>query len=480
MIWTKKTELGCDFMTPEETLEFEKSLGKITQKAREFGLDFYNMRFEICPADIIYTFGAYGMPTRYSHWSFGKSFHKMKTQYDYNLSRIYELVINSDPCYAFFLDGNSLIQNKMVAAHVYAHCDFFKKNQWFRHTSRKMTETMSRNAERLRNYEFKYGRAKVEEILDAAMAIQEHVNPRFNLGESTQKDRNERHEDETPYDDLWELDVKNKDNANKEQELKKFPPEPEKDILGFIAMNGHDLEEWQRDIIFIVREEMLYFWPQLETKIMNEGWATYWHVRIMREIDMSEDEAVEFAKMHAGILLPSRMGINPYYIGLKIWEDIEKRWDNPTDEEKEKYGRPGGQGREKIFEVRETENDLSFIRNYLTKELIEDLDLYLFQKVYTKWQVIETEWEQVREGFVTLLENGGFPYLVVEDGNYHRNNELYIKHCHEGRDLDIYYLEKTLPYIYKLWNKPVHMETIVENKAQVYSFDGSKIAKKAL
>lgn len=477
----KKTELGCDLMTPEETLEFEQSLGKINQRAKDYGLDFFDMRFEICPADIIYTFGAYGMPTRYSHWSFGKSFHKMKTQYDYNLSRIYELVINSDPCYAFFLDGNSLIQNKMVAAHVYAHCDFFKKNQWFRHTSRKMIETMSRNAERLKEYEFNYGRARVEEFLDAAMAIQEHIDPRRHIGKkSKQKSRNKRYSEETPYDDLWNLDVKNKDDDDDEKnpKPKKFPVEPEKDILEFIALNSNDLEEWQRDIIFIVREEMLYFWPQIETKIMNEGWATYWHVRIIRELDMSEEEAIEFAKMHAGVLQPPRMGINPYYIGLKIWEDIEKRWDNPTDEEKEKYGRPGGQGKEKIFEVRESENDLSFIRNYLTRDLVEELDLYLFQKVYTKWQVVETEWERVREGLVTMLGNGGFPYMVVEDGNYRRNGELYIKHYHEGRDLDLYYMEKTLPYVYKLWNKPVHLETVVDGKKQVFTFDGNKITKK--
>ncbi|MHB9094211.1 MAG: SpoVR family protein, partial [Eubacteriales bacterium] len=169
-------------MTPEETRNFEKSLEKIAAKAAEFGLDFFDMRFEICPADIIYTFGAYGMPTRYAHWTFGKSFQRMKTQYDYNLSRIYELVVNSDPCYAFILDGNSLIQNKMVAAHVYAHCDFFKNNHWFRQTSRNMVETMARNAERIREYEFKYGRHRVEEVLDAAMALQEHIDPRQNVG----------------------------------------------------------------------------------------------------------------------------------------------------------------------------------------------------------------------------------------------------------------------------------------------------------
>ena len=464
-------------MTSKEIQAFEKSLERISQTASGFGLDFFNMRFEICPADIIYTFGAYGMPTRYAHWSFGKSFQRMKTQYDYNLSRIYELVINSDPCYAFLLDGNSLVQNKLVAAHVYAHCDFFKNNMWFRHTQKNMIETMARNAERIRHYEFSFGRAKVEEFLDAAMALQEHVEPRYNLG-VPQKEEKYAGPPETPYDDLWNITA-DKDKM-KPENLKKMPPRPEKDILKFIAFHSPELDEWQRDILFIIRDEMLYFWPQIETKIMNEGWATLWHLRIMRELDLTEDETIEFAKMHSGILHTSKMGINPYLIGVKIWEDIEKRWDKPSDEERQKYGRPGGQGREKIFEVRQTENDISFIRNYLTKELVEDLDLYLFQKVYTKWQVVETEWEMVREGFITILTNGGFPYIVVEDGNYNRNNELYLKHCHEGRDLDLFYLEKTLPYVHRLWGKTVHFETIVEDKKILYTYNGEKIQKKAL
>ena len=477
-------------MTPEETKQFEASLEAISSKAKEFGLDFFNMRFEICPADIIYTFGAYGMPTRYSHWSFGKSFHRMKTQYDYNLSRIYELVINSNPCYAFILDGNLLIQNKMVAAHVFAHCDFFKNNQWFRHTSKNMIETMSKNAERIKEYEFKYGRNTVEQFLDAAMALQEHIDPSYEIGRTAKNKSSGKtgdasqvaqtpkhdHPPETPYDDLWNIGVKKPEPVA--PGIKKLPADPEKDILGFIAFHAKDLEDWQRDIIFIIREEMLYFWPQIETKIMNEGWATLWHSRIMREVEMREDETIEFAKMHAGVLQTSKTGINPYFLGLKIWEDIEKRWDNPSEEDSKKYGRPGGQGREKIFEVRSTENDISFIRNYLTKELVLELDLYIFQKVYTKWQIIDTEWEKVREGLVTLLANGGFPYIVVEDGNFNRNGELYLNHFHEGRDLDLYYLEKTLPYVYLLWGKTVHLETVADNNRYVYSYNGDNVQKK--
>src|SRR5690554_4989776 len=157
--------------------QFQRALETITALAREFGLDPFPMRYEICPADVLYSFGAYGMPTRFSHWSFGKAYYRMKTQYDFNLSRIYELVVNSDPCYAFLLEGNSLLQNKVIAAHVLAHSDFFKHNARFAHTSRDMVDTMAANAARIREYEFRHGRRQVEEVLDAALALQFHVDP---------------------------------------------------------------------------------------------------------------------------------------------------------------------------------------------------------------------------------------------------------------------------------------------------------------
>src|SRR5690606_5674796 len=141
---------------------------------------------------------------------------------------------------------------------------------------------------------------------------------------------------------------------------------------------SRELEDWQRDIMTMIREEMLYFWPQLETKIMNEGWATYWHQRIMREMDLTTEEAIEYSKLNANVIQPSPTSINPYYLGLKIFEDIEKRYDNPTEEMRKRGVKPNS-GREKIFEVREIDNDQSFLRNYLTKELIEEEDLYLYE-----------------------------------------------------------------------------------------------------
>ncbi|GAW91263.1 SpoVR family protein [Calderihabitans maritimus] len=456
-------------MADQQIKLLEKAIKEIQDQAEKFGLDFFPMRFELCPADILYTFGAYGMPTRFSHWSFGKAFYRLKTQYDYNLSRIYELIINSDPCYAFLLDGNSLLQNKLVIAHVFAHSDFFKNNVHFAHTNRQMVETMAVHAQRIREYEFKYGRNEVEIFLDAVLALQEHINPYRLIKEPERQKPAEENKPETPYDDLWSLE--DKDEPKLPVKEKKFPAEPEKDLLQFLMQHGHYLEDWQRDIIAMVREEVLYFWPQLETKIMNEGWATYWHVRIIRALDLSEEEAVEFAKMHSQVVQPSRMSLNPYLLGMKIFESIEKRWDQENK---------GESGREKIFEVRELENDISFIRNYLTEELVEELDLYLYQKVGHEWKIVEKDWIKVREGIVNKLVNCGYPYIVVEDGDYLGKGELYLRHCYEDRELDVPYLEKTLPYVYLLWGKPVHLETVIEGTTILFTYDGRKNSRQIL
>src|SRR5699024_1123140 len=276
------------------------AIDEITEVASGFGLDFYPMRYEICPADIIYTFVAYGMPTRFSHWSFGKQFYKMKLQYDLGLAQIYELVINSDPCYAFLLETNSLIQNKMIVAHVLAHCDFFKNNARFSNTRRDMVESMTATAERIADYEMIHGKDEVEAFLDAVLAVQEHIDPslvrpRLSPEELKEAEREPETKRKTPYDDLWSLDETEKVQQPKKTSKKRnFPSHPEKDLLLFMEENSPDLEDWQRDISTMMREERLYFWPQLETKIMNEGWASFWHQRILRELNLTPEETVEF------------------------------------------------------------------------------------------------------------------------------------------------------------------------------------------
>ena len=471
----------------------------IAQVARGLGLDFYPVNFEIVPAEALYTFGAYGMPVRFTHWSFGKAFYRMKTQYDLNLSRIYELVINTNPAYAFLLEGNRLVQNKLVIGHVYAHVDFFKNNCYFSRTPKDMVERMGAHAEKIRDYELRHGREKVERTLDAVLAIQEHVDARSHIGAkgkmknlpqinklnkagghtcqgssctgnhscgsscsgecTTTKDQSKADSlkkgkakrSSLPYEDLWGDLLADECQCETQPEYE--------DLLLYLIKFAPGLEEWQKDIVSIVREESFYFYPQIETKIINEGWATFWHAKIMRELDLTDAESLEFALMHSQVVQPSRLGLNPYYLGVKIWEYLAKN--KPISE---------------IFELRETENDLSFIRNHLNRELVEELNLFNFRKVGAHWQVTENEWEKVRDNLVQQLVNGGHPQIVVLEGDYEGKGGLYLKHRHEGVDLDIVYLEKTLNLVQYLWGKSVALETVIDTKKVIYECTNGSVS----
>jgi len=459
-------------------------------EALKFGLDPFPTHFELVPAAIMYEFASYSLPGRFSHWTHGKAYHRQKMQYDFGLSKIYEMVVNTNPSYAFLMDMNDLLQNTFVAAHVFGHTDFFKNNAYFQHTSRRMIDKVSIHAERIAKYEFDHGKAEVERFLDAVLSIQEHVD--YNLfirdTEPDEKEAISVAQVSSEYDDLWGLERKAK-KAEEEREKRlgkppKFPEKPEKDILQFLMLHAPHLEPWQRDIIEIVRTEMLYFVPQMQTKVMNEGWASLWHSRIMRSLGdtgvISDSETVEFAQLHSSVLSPSSTSLNPYYLGFKMFEDIERRWDSPTEEERERLGRQRGMGNQKIFEVRELDNDVSFLRNYLTEDLVKELDLYLYRKEGDEWVIVEKDWEKVRDGIVASLTNFGNPYLVIDNGDYHGNSELYIKHLFEGQELDLVYAEKTLQHVYQLWGRPVHLETVYEDKRILVSYDGERNTKSTL
>jgi stage V sporulation protein R len=465
-------------MQDKEVQELEKALEQIWEIAQNMGLDPFPTKFEIVPSTVMYEVGSYALPGRYSHWTFGKAYHRMKTMYDFGLSKIYEVVINTNPSYAFLLETNSLLQNKLVIAHVLGHTDFFKNNAWFSKTDRRMVDTVSNHTSRMQQYEFKYGRKTVEKFLDSILSIEEHIDPNFFIRRRGQNEKQEPLEKrEGRYDDLFALD---KTEPEKESQgeiehavqhdlqliMEMFDdPKPndlgEKDLVHFIMRNSPILEPWQRDVMAMIHEEMEYFVPQMMTKTMNEGWASFWHSRIMRELDLPDSEHLEFADLHSSVVSPHQGQLNPYYVGYKIFEDLEKRF-----------------GREKIFEVRELDNDVSFLRNYLTKELCEELDLFVFELVEEEeWTITEKKWERVRDALVANMTNFGFPYIVVANGDYNGNRELYLKHLYEGAELEQRYAQKTLEHVYRLWGRPVHLETVSENEKTILRYDGENHAE---
>ena len=463
-------------MQDKEVNELEKALEQIWEIAVRFGLDPFPTKFEVVPATVMYEIGSYALPGRYSHWTFGKAYHRMKTMYDFGLSKIYEVVINTDPSYAFLLENNSLLQNKLVIAHVLGHTDFFKNNIYFSKTDRRMIDTVSTHTARMQEYEFKYGRKIVEKFLDSVLSIEEHIDPNFFIKRREHAKKHKKLEKtEGRFDDLFALDKPAEELAADDpleravqKDLKLFMEmfdEPQiknindKDLVHFIMRNSPVLKDWQRDVMWMIHEEMEYFVPQMQTKTINEGWASFWHSRIMRELDLPDNEHIEFAELHSGVVSPSKGQLNPYYIGYKIFEDIEKRF-----------------GREKLFEARELENDVSFLRNYLTEALCEELDLFVFELVdEEEWTITEKKWERVRDQLVANMTNFGFPYIVVADGDYNQNRELYLKHLFEGAELDTRYAQKTLEHVFNLWGRTVHLETVADDEKTVFHFDGETL-----
>jgi stage V sporulation protein R len=483
-------------ITNAEREELERSIDEIWEIALEMGYDPYPINFEVVPVHVIYELGAYSLPARFSHWTFGRDYHRQKTSYEYGMSKIYEIVFNTDPCQAFLMDSNSMTSHKLTIAHVIGHCHFFKRNDYFSHTDRRMIERVRLHRDRIAQYEQEVGWRAVEDFLDAVLCIEEHFDPTSPL---IRRKSPEEHEAErrrpatrtTDYDDLWKL--LGEESAPKPR-ARKFPEEPEKDLLLFLSTYSRDMEDWQRDILAMVREEMLYFLPQMRTKIMNEGFASLAHERILERYLSKPEEIWEFRRLHSGVLSPSpsRMSINPYYVGFQILKDIERRWNGELHEDDEpetdwlgkRKQRPIGEGWQKIFEVCETENDASFLRKYLTEDLVKRLDLYTYERDEVDgeevWVVQSTDWEQVRDEMVDGMTNFGVPIVTVEDGDYKRHGELYLKHAHDGKDLDQDYSERVLRAIHRLWGRPVHLETVLEEEATLLSFDGHENTQKAL
>jgi stage V sporulation protein R len=451
---------------------------KIREKVGEFGLSCFSQEFEVCDHEQMLGYMAYsGMPSHYPHWSYGKSFEKLKTLYDYGVSGLpYEMVINANPSLAYLMRGNSLCLQVLTIAHVYGHNDFFKNNFTFRESRPELTiDNFKVRADRVRAYAEDpfIGTAKVEEVLDAAHALSMQCRRHFAIRKLSREEQQDQviAAAQPPPDPFHRI---HKRPATTQPDLTKVPLEPEEDILLFIRDHNPYMPEWQKDLLTIVHDEAQYFIPQIETKIMNEGWASYWHHKIMNSLDLPEDLHMEFLVHHNQVVRPHPGSINPYYLGFKMWHDIQRRNDEPTPEEIEKYGAPEKSGSEQLFQTREVDRDVSFLRRFLTEELMREMDMFEHQRkgediVITRVSD-EQHWKQVKE---TLLRNVGMrsiPVIRIEDADYQHNRFLYLKHDHDGRDLQLEYAERTLAYVHELWGRDVLLETSIQDANYIFSY----------
>jgi stage V sporulation protein R len=463
--------------------DLERWNERIINLVERFGLDPYPQEFEICDHEDMLSYMVYsGMPSHYPHWSYGKNFEKLKTLYDYGVSGLpYEMVINSNPSIAYLMRDNTLALQVLTIAHVYGHNDFFKNNFTFKSTGALYTiESFKSHATRVRHYveDPSIGLERVEALLDAAHALS--LQCRRNLAikkPSPTEERQLKLDEATPAADPFSTVHRRREQA--EPDLKKVPLFPDEDLLLFIRDHNPLLSEWEKDLLTIVHEEARYFVPQIETKIMNEGWASFWHKRILEALDLPQELHLEFIVRHTQVLRPSPGGLNPYHVGMKVWEDIEKRWNHPSAEEVEEFGPRKKSGKDKLFEVREVERDASFLRRYLTEDLMRELNLFEY-KSRGNDQVVtrvsdKDNWRQIKETLIQNVGTGTIPVIKVEDADYKNNRTLLLKHHHDGRDLQLEYAEKTLKYVHQLWGHDVAMETVVDKSPTFLSFADDKL-----
>ncbi len=467
--------------------ELEEWDQRIREKVNEFGLECYDQEFEICNHSEMLGYMAYsGMPSHYPHWSYGKAYEKLKTLYDYGVSGLpYEMVINSNPALAYLMRDNSLLLQILTIAHVYGHNDFFRNNFTFRTT--RAEHTISRvkaQGSRVRSYieDPSIGIDRVEAVLDAAHAVSLQCCHNLAIHKRSQEEaRQVLIERAKPPEDPFRSIHRRVEYH--EPDLRRVPLEPDEDVVLFIRDHNPYLSEWEKDLFTIVHESAQYFIPQIETKIMNEGWATYWHKRILDSLDLPQDLQIEFIVRHNQVVRPTPGSLNPYHLGLRMWEDIRRRCDEPDRGEEVPEG-TAKDGTQKLFEVRAVDRDSSFLRRHLTERLIRELNLFEYRAQGENVVVSEVAdregWRQIKETLIKNVGMGGVPAIRIVDSDYEQNRTLYMVHDHDGRDLQLDYAEKTLSFIHRLWHHDVALETTIEGSRTLLRYGEQGFASKSV
>jgi stage V sporulation protein R len=489
--------------------ELEEARLQIQSLARDkYKLDFFETVFEVCTYEEINMLAAYGgFPTRYPHWRFGMDYIEMQKSYEYGLSKIYEMVINTDPAYAYLMDCNLVVDQKLVMAHVFGHVDFFKNNLWFAHTNRKMLDQMANHATRVRDLMDRHGASEVERFIDVCLSLDNLIDPyadhivRRRPPSQEEVDGAERDRGvvaRIPTSSYMDRHVNPKEWLDQQKQaredeltrMRSFPEEPVRDVLGFLLEHA-PLERWQVAILSIIRDEAMYFAPQGQTKIMNEGWATYWHTTMMTADILTDAEVIDYADHHSGTVAMRPGQLNPYKMGVELYRDIERRWNRgqfgkewlDCDDPRARAAWDTGAmlGREKIFEVRRTHNDVTFLDTFLTEDFCREQGFFTTTRDPRtgQWVVDSAEFKKVKQGMLQMLASRGTPRVFIVDANADNRSELRLVHEHEGLDIQLDWAAEVLGNLAAVWGRAVHLDTSVEGRPTRLSHDGARMTQKA-
>ena len=427
--------------------------------ARENGLDYYPVQFEEVPSSFMMEVAVYGLPVRMPHWSFGVRYIYQLIQHRMGHSRLFEVVFPGNPGRAYLAGNNSLQENVLVTAHVLGHADFAKNNSLFKRSQEqvgyRIVEQAAAHARQIGEAVELHGQTRVEQVLDAALALEAHID----TGQMLRRERYPQYESkrETTRDDPFNKRFEDLPGSRMPADIPlervraSIPPSPERDLLWLIAEYAPELEEWERDIFLAVREESFYFYPVFACQIMNEGWASYWHARLLREADfLPQNDYLDAIKTHSDVVRPhaaeqqASLIVNPYHLGFSLWEAIVEE-----------------HGIERAFQIRAEDDDFGFVRNYLTQEIAEELKLFRYEAAADGSILVqENDIHALRETVLAPKYNFGAPAVLAKHVGSDGSLDLAHEHAVDGRGLDLDKAERVLDYIHKVWRRPIRLETV--------------------
>ncbi|HEY4541323.1 MAG TPA: SpoVR family protein [Noviherbaspirillum sp.] len=447
-------------LSPEHIEQLKQYSTQIEELAHRLGLDYYPVDFELVPNNFMMEIAVYGLPVRMHHWSFGVRYIHQLIRQGMGHSRIFEVMFPGDPCRAYLVNGNTLPENTLVTAHVLGHADFSKNNHLFAKfmemAGGHILEQAAARAHRIETAIQEHGQARVEAVLDAALALEPHIDVTRELHRPPYPVMAAKPSGEAAPDPFLQRfrmlpgeAVPLAESATPRRA--EIPPQPEYDLLWFIAHYAPEMEDWERDIFLAVREESFYFYPVFACQIMNEGWASYWHARLLREADfLPHDLYLSAIKAHSDVVRPYAaerqlaLAVNPYHLGFSMWEDIVAK-----------------HGMAQARRIMREEDDFSFVRNYLTRELVEKLELFVYKaRDDGDIRIAANDVHAVHEAILAPKYNFGAPRIAVN--HMHMDGSLQLIHDHQtdGCGIDLQRAERVLEYIGRVWRRPVTLHTV--------------------
>jgi stage V sporulation protein R len=491
--------------------EIQESLPEIYKACKEFGLDYYDPVIQFLTYDEISEVAAYGgFPVRYPHWQWGMEYEELSKGYEHGYHRIFEMVINNDPCYIYCLDSNTYTDNVTVIAHALGHNDFFKNNIWFAPTNKNMMNKLANHRTRIIRYIERWGKEVVSKFIDTCLTLQTLIDPSkawakkkyiepqlYDQRDVIHPSRfkiQEGHE----YMDQWINTKEFIDKQKKvieEAELRKdlgIMSIKEKDIMGFLRDRA-PLKIWQEDILAMLYEEAMYFQPQRVTKMANEGWASFTDYNIMARLGMNNCSIIEYAD-HKAKVLGGKYSQNPYKLGFELFLYIEEKYNKGRFgleyEEckdiklKQQWDKKSNLGKEKVFEVRANYNDVMMINDFFDQEFCDKHQYYEWQRVPSRSHKYEYEYvitskdaNKIKSKLMQRYSNGGLPDIRIVDDNGKNKNILVLEHQWEGRTLNQKDTFATIMNVSKIWDKSVVLFTKNKNEEELIFYANNNMGE---